>query len=61
MGYRDFLSRNRKFESISLQRRVLCEPDFLAFDRGFYHNKGLHRTVLLIRVVAENIPRHQIA
>ena len=22
-------TRNRKFESISLQRRVLCEPDFL--------------------------------
>jgi hypothetical protein len=28
MGYRDFFSRNRKFESISLQRRVACEPDF---------------------------------
>ena len=26
------LARNRKFESISLQRRVSCEPDFL--DRG---------------------------
>jgi hypothetical protein len=25
--------RNRKFESISLQQRVVCEPDFLAFDR----------------------------
>jgi hypothetical protein len=28
MGYRDFFSRNRKFESISLQGRVRCEPDF---------------------------------
>ena len=27
------LARNRKFESISLQQRVSCEPDFLAFDR----------------------------
>jgi hypothetical protein len=26
MGYRDFFSRNRKFESISLQQRVRCEP-----------------------------------
>jgi hypothetical protein len=26
-------ARNRKFESISLQQRVVCEPDFLAFDR----------------------------
>ena len=24
---------NRRFESISLQQRVVCEPDFLAFDR----------------------------
>jgi hypothetical protein len=23
------LARNRRFESISLQRRVSCEPDFL--------------------------------
>jgi hypothetical protein len=23
-------TRNRKFESTSLQRRVVCEPDFLA-------------------------------
>jgi hypothetical protein len=29
MGFRDFFSRNRKFESISLQRRVHCEPNFL--------------------------------
>jgi hypothetical protein len=28
------LARNRKFESISLQRRVQCEPDFLGCD-GF--------------------------
>src|SRR6202049_3448793 len=26
---RGHLARNRKFESISLQRRVKCEPDFL--------------------------------
>ena len=27
------IARNRKFESISLQRRVKCEPDSLAFAR----------------------------
>jgi hypothetical protein len=29
---RFLLARNRKFESISLQRRVQCEPDFLGCD-----------------------------
>ena len=28
-GFDGLANRNRKFESISLQRRVLCEPDFL--------------------------------
>ena len=27
------VARDRWFESISLQQRVVCEPDFLAFDR----------------------------
>jgi hypothetical protein len=34
MGYRDFFSRNRKFESISLQERVACEPQDDSLGRG---------------------------
>jgi len=34
------LSRNRRFESISLQRRVTCEPDLLDQIRKFVKCSG---------------------
>ena len=49
------LARNRKFESISLQRRVLCEPLFNARQTGLDKQQAVQEKPALLACYREGI------
>jgi hypothetical protein len=58
---RSHLARNRKFESISLQRRVHCEPLFNARQTGLDKQQAVQEKPALLACYREGINAHLMA